>query len=172
MSLPVAINLSPYQFRQPDLIEKIQAVCSLHRCPPHLLELEITESAAMLSPELTSQQLIGLAKAGFTIAIDDFGTGHSSLARLGRWKVHKLKIDRSFIVEIPGDPMYETLVRTTIRFATDMGFKLVAEGVETESQREFLANYGCEAFQGWLFSKALPAEEFLKLVRTNLEIQL
>lgn len=172
MSLPVAINLSPYQFRQPDLIEKIQAVCSLHRCPPHLLELEITESAAMLSPELTSQQLIGLAKAGFTIAIDDFGTGHSSLARLGRWKVHKLKIDRSFIVEIPGDPMYETLVRTTIRFATDMGFKLVAEGVETESQREFLANYGCEAFQGWLFSKALPAEEFLKLVRKNLEMQL
>ena len=166
ISLPVAINLSPYQFRQQGIVEKIQSTCARYRCPVHLLELEITESAAMQSPELTNQQLSKLAQAGFSLALDDFGTGHSSLARLGRLQVHKLKIDRSFIVEIPGDKMYETLVRTTISLCHEMGMQLVAEGVETEAQREFLERNGCFAYQGWLFSKAVPAQAFLALVQS------
>lgn len=166
IDLPVSINLSPYQFRQEDMVEKIKTTCERFGCPVHLLELEITESAAMQSPELMNHQLSTLAGAGFSLALDDFGTGHSSLARLGRLQVHKLKIDQSFIVEIPGSKMYETLVRTTISLGHEMGMQLVAEGVETEAQRQFLETNGCFAYQGWLFSKALPASDFLKLVQT------
>lgn len=165
LSLQVSINLSAYQFRQKDLVHQIQSACERHQCPAHLLELEITETAAMQSPELANQQIMKLASAGFSIALDDFGTGHSSLARLGKLQVHKLKIDRSFIVEVPGNPMYETLVRTTISLGNEMGMKLIAEGVETESQRAFLAKNGCMAYQGWLFSKALPASDFFKMVQ-------
>lgn len=160
LDLPVAINLSPYQFRQPDLVRRIQETCQRHGCSANRLELEITETAAMQSPELTQRQFAALADAGFSLALDDFGTGYSSLARLGQLRVHKLKIDRSFIVEIPGQAMYETLVRTTIRLGQEMGMSLVAEGVETEAQRSFLAAHGCTAYQGWLFSKALPADVF------------
>lgn len=165
MDLQVSINLSPYQFRQEDLVQKIRSACERHHCPVHLLELEITESAAMQSPELTNYQLCTLAQAGFSLALDDFGTGYSSLARLGRLHVNKLKIDRSFIVEIPGSKMYETLVRTTISLGQEMGMQLIAEGVETEAQRQFLEANGCFAYQGWLFSKAVPADEFVGLVQ-------
>lgn len=164
LDLPVAINLSPYQFRQPDLVQKIQAACQRHGCPVNRLELEITETTAMLSPELTQCQVTALADAGFSLALDDFGTGYSSLSRLGQWRVHKLKIDRSFIAQTPGNAMYETLVRTTIRLGQEMGMSLLAEGVETEAQRSFLAEHGCNTYQGWLFSKALPAEAFEHLL--------
>ncbi len=167
LSLPIAINLSIFQFRQEDLAQKIKSACERHHCPAHLLELEITESAAMQSPELANHQLNTLAQAGFSLALDDFGTGYSSLARLGKLQVNKLKIDRSFIVEVPGNPMYETLVRTTISLGNEMGMQLVAEGVETEAQRAFLAKNGCSAYQGWLFSKAVPAGEFLELVQRS-----
>lgn len=165
LDLPVAINLSPYQFRQPDLVQRIQETCWRHGSPVNRLELEITETAAMQSPEITQQQCAALADAGFSLALDDFGTGYSSLARLGRLRVNKLKIDRSFIVETPGHAMYETLVRTTIRLGQEMGMSLVAEGVETEAQRLFLAEHGCAAYQGWLFSKAIPAEAFGRLLK-------
>lgn len=165
LSLQISINLSVYQFMQKDLVNKILSACERYHCPEHLLELEITESAAMQSPELANQQLTALANAGFSLALDDFGTGYSSLARLGKLQVRKLKIDRSFIVEIPGNPMYETLVRSTISMGNEMGMKLVAEGVETEEQRAFLAKHGCTAYQGWLFSKAVPGDAFLKLVQ-------
>ena len=164
--LPISVNLSIYQFRQEELVEKIKAACKRHGCPAHLLELEITESAAMQSPEMTNHQLDCLAKAGFTLALDDFGTGYSSLARLGKLPVHKLKIDRSFIVEVPGNAMYESLVRTTISLGHEMGMCLVAEGVETEAQRAFLERNGCATYQGWLFSKAISAEAFENLVRS------
>lgn len=167
IALPISINLSLYQFRQEDLVEKIKSACQRHQCPAHLLELEITESAAMQSPELTNQQLTMLASAGFSLALDDFGTGYSSLARLGQLRVHKLKIDRSFIVETPGNPMYETLVRTTIGLGNELGMQVVAEGVETEAQRAFLQSHGCAAYQGWLFSKAVPATAFLALVNAS-----
>lgn len=165
LPLQVSINLSVYQFRQQDLVQRIQSACERHHCPAHLLELEITESAAMQSPELANQQIMALSGAGFSLALDDFGTGYSSLARLGKLQVHKLKIDRSFIVEIPGNPMYEALVRSTISMGAEMGMKLIAEGVETEAQRVFLARHGCTAYQGWLFSKAIPADNFLELVQ-------
>lgn len=164
IELPVAVNLSVHQFMQTDLVGKIRAACARHGCPPHLLELEITESAAMQSPELTRRQLAMLAEAGFAIALDDFGTGHSSLGRLALLPVGKLKIDRSFVADVPGSPSHETILRAAIGLAHELGMKLVAEGVETEAQRNFLRHHGCSIYQGWLFSKAVPAERFAALV--------
>ena len=164
IALPMAVNLSPYQFRQTDLVKNIQVACARHGCPVELLELEITESAAMQSPELTTRQLQALTEAGFSVALDDFGTGHSSLARLGQLHVDKLKIDRSFIEQVPGHPQYESLVRMTIGLARELGMQLVAEGVETDAQRQFLVEHGCAVYQGWLFSKAVPASAIVDLL--------
>lgn len=165
LELPVAVNLSVHQFRQADLVGKIRAACARHGCPVQLLELEITESAAMQSPEFTRRQLAMLAEAGFPIALDDFGTGQSSLGRLALLPVGKLKIDRSFVAAVPGNPTHETILRATIGLARELGMKLVAEGVETEAQRRYLLDHGCTVYQGWLFSKAVPAERLAALVR-------
>ncbi len=159
-SVRVAFNLSPLQFRQLDLVTNIKKTSARCRCPVHLLEIELTESAAMQSPEFAKQQFARLAEAGFSIALDDFGTGHSSLSRLGRLKVNKLKIDQSFVDEVPGNKMHETLVRTTIGLGKEMGLSLVAEGVETEAQKDFLVQHGCHVYQGWLFSPAVTVSEF------------
>ncbi len=163
----VAINISPLQFRQVDLVSKIEKSCDKYGCPRSLLEIEITEQVAMASPEMTNLQLKALKEAGFSIAMDDFGTGHSSLARLGQMPFNKLKIDRSFIIQIPGNKVYETIVRSTIGLANEMGMTIVAEGVETAEQKGFLNDNGCTAYQGWYFSKALSPEDFIKLINLS-----
>lgn len=165
LALKIAVNLSPQQLLQDDLQQSIVDACKRHGCPVHLLELEITESTAMQAPELTDPILAALAREGFSLALDDFGTGHSSLSRISRLSVTKLKIDRSFIVDMAENPLNETLVRMMINLGSEMGMRVVAEGVETQQQRDMLATLGCHTYQGWLFSKALPPERFLDLCK-------
>ena len=163
--LPVAVNLSPHQFRQEGLVERVTAILADNGLAPKRIELEITETAAMSDADSTIETLERFAAKGFKLAIDDFGTGYSSLAYLKRFPVDKLKIDRSFVMDIPSDANDAAIADSVIRLAHGLGLAVVAEGVETEAQREFLARRECDYMQGFLFSRPLPADEFEVLVR-------
>ena len=159
--LPVtlAVNLSPRQFRQVDLVQHVHAVLDATELPPHLLELEITESAIMEQGAQAVAVLDALKALGVQLAIDDFGTGYSSLAYLKRFAVDKLKIDQSFIRDIPQDRDDREIAATIIAMAHSLRLEVLAEGVEIEAQRDFLREHGCESYQGYLFSRPLPAAE-------------
>lgn len=158
--MKVAVNFSAQQFRQRSLPDKVAAALQRTEAPARLLEIEITESIAMVQPNVAREQLEALVALGCTVALDDFGTGYSSLAYLKALPVSKLKIDRAFINDIPHDLNDVKISRSIIALAHSLGLTLVAEGVETEAQLEFLRNHGCESFQGWLYAKALDADEF------------
>ncbi len=155
--LPIAVNLSARQFRQPDLDTRIRALVAEAGIDPGLIELEITESQLMHDPDQAIRVLRALREAGIRIAIDDFGTGYSSLAYLTRFPLAALKIDRSFVADVLSDQADATIVRTIIDMAQTLGFTVVAEGVETEAQAEFLRGLGCEQAQGYFFAKPMPA---------------
>lgn len=157
--LKVAVNLSPQQLKQQDLVGKLRQVITATGASPELIEIEITETAAMESPKFAEQQLSELASLGIGIALDDFGTGYSSLGYLKNLPITKLKIDQSFVKGLPDDSNDSSIVRTIIGLAKSRNLKLVAEGVETDAQRCFLHRYGCEICQGWLFSKAVAVDE-------------
>ncbi|MFH1020053.1 MAG: EAL domain-containing protein [Pseudomonadota bacterium] len=157
--LRVAVNLSGQQFRQHDLVEKVRATIAETGVSTSFLEIEITETAAMENVGLAAQQLAGLSALGLSVALDDFGTGYSSLAYLKALPIAKLKIDRSFIKDIGMDRDDEVIVQAVIGLARNLNLGLVAEGVETETQLAFLREHDCQAFQGWLYAKALPADE-------------
>jgi diguanylate cyclase (GGDEF)-like protein/PAS domain S-box-containing protein len=165
--LRVAINISAQQFRQRDLPMKVRGALSRTGALPEWLEIEITESAAMTHPEQASEQLNALVALGCRVALDDFGTGYSSLAYLKDLPVCKLKIDKSFMDGIPDDVGDATISRAIIALAHSLGMTIVAEGVETDAQLSFLHLNNCEIYQGWLFAKAMPAEELTTLLRTT-----
>lgn len=165
----VAVNLSAHQFRQHDLTQSVRDALEQSGASPALLELELTESAVMEEPEPAARLLNELAKLGITIAIDDFGTGYSSLAYLKVYSLHKLKIDRSFVQDLAHDPDDAAIVRGLIGLAHSLGLTVIAEGVESEDQRAMLSHLGCDEFQGWLFSKALPADACGRLLAGSLE---
>lgn len=158
MHVRVAVNLSSHQFRQPDFSRQVHEVLQRTGAMPHLLELELTESAVMDEPRATAQVLGELEKLGVQIAIDDFGTGYSSLAWLKTFPLHRLKIDRTFVKDLATDPDDAAIVRGLIGLAHSLGMQVIAEGVEEEDQRVMLARLSCDEYQGWLFSKALPVE--------------
>nr|WP_316642380.1 EAL domain-containing protein [uncultured Roseateles sp.] len=158
--LRVAVNFSAQQFRQRNLPDKVGATLQRTGAPARLLEIEITESIAMVQPVIAREQLEALVALGCTVALDDFGTGYSSLAYLKALPVSKLKIDRGFISDIPHDLNDIKISRSIIALAHSLGLTLVAEGVETEAQLQFLRDHGCETYQGWLFAKALDADDF------------
>jgi len=160
--LPVAVNLSARQFRLQDLDTRIRAVIAASAVDPALLELEITESQLMNNPDHAIRMMRALREAGHRIAIDDFGTGYSSLAYLTRFPVSTLKIDRSFIKDMFEDHGDATIVRTIIEMAHMLDFTVVAEGVETEEQAKFLMLMRCDQAQGFLFSRPVPAAEYLR----------
>jgi len=155
--LPIAVNLSARQFRQPDLDTRIRALVTAAGIDPGLIELEITESQLMHDPDQAIRVLRALREAGIRIAIDDFGTGYSSLAYLTRFPLAALKIDRSFVANVLSDQADATIVRTIIDMAQTLGFTVVAEGVETEAQAGFLRGLGCEQAQGYFFARPMPA---------------
>jgi len=126
--------------------------------PPRLLELEITESTAMQQTDVTLRTLRKLKQLGVSIAIDDFGTGYSSLSYLRRFPVDKVKIDRSFVAEVPANRDQGAIVSAIIALAHALQIKVVAEGVETEAQREFLKSCGCDLIQGYLVGKPADAD--------------
>jgi diguanylate cyclase (GGDEF)-like protein/PAS domain S-box-containing protein len=156
--LRVAINLSARQLRNGDLITKVSETLRETSVPPHLLELEITESAVMDKPEEAIKVLQALKRMGVTLAIDDFGTGYSSLAYLKLFPIDHLKIDRSFVRDIERDPDDAAIAISTIALAHSLGLKVIAEGVETHAQLQMLQRNNCDEVQGYLLSRPLPAD--------------
>lgn len=163
-NLTISVNLSPLQFVQTNLVERILTILGKHGVASSQLELEITETAMMTNLVKTVETLNQLVAAGISIAVDDFGTGYSSLSYLKRFPIQTLKIDRSFIRDLTSDPNDAQLVETIILMAHNLGITVVAEGVESQEQLEWLKQCGCEQIQGYLFSKPLPAETFLAFV--------
>jgi EAL domain-containing protein (putative c-di-GMP-specific phosphodiesterase class I) len=157
--VPIAVNLSAHQFRTGKLEEKIGAVLRDTGVAPELLELEITESTLMQDEPRVVAALEALRAAGLRISIDDFGTGYSSLAYLRRLPVDTLKVDRSFVQGIADNEGDAALTAAIVSMARALGLRTVAEGVETEAQRDLLRSFGCDEMQGWLVSKAVPGVE-------------
>jgi len=155
----IAVNVSARQFLDPDLFQTIKAVLIETGLKPSSLELEITESAVMEDPERTLLVLQQLNELGVRLSIDDFGTGYSSLTYLRRFPVHNVKIDRSFIKNIPNDKGSMTLVRAIIALAHELELSVTAEGIETKEQLAFLKDQQCELLQGYLFSRPATKEQ-------------
>ncbi len=157
--VPVAVNLSPRQFQQSGLVERVRAILDETGVPPMMLELEITESSLMHNVDEALVQVQALADMGVRLAIDDFGTGYSSLAYLKRFPVSRLKIDRSFVRDLCEDRDDAAIVASIIGLARSLALEVVAEGVETAPQLVALRGEGCLLCQGYLFSKPRPVEE-------------
>lgn len=164
--ITVAINISAQQLRHENLLLMVQGALSCYELSPADIELEVTESTAMQNPEVTLSILDQLAAMGIKLAIDDFGTGYSSLAYLKHLPIKRLKLDRSFVTDIETDANDASICAATIALGHSLGLELVAEGVETEVQREFLSRLGCDILQGYLYSKPLPFEEAVAYLQT------
>jgi len=163
--LSLAVNLSVTQLQQTDLVDRVRAILDETGFPAQLLELEITESSAMQSPELSIRTLFELKKLGLRISVDDFGTGHSSLSYLKRFPIDTLKIDQSFVRDITSDPDTAAIVTAIIAMAHSLRLKVIAEGVEFSEQANFLTSHGCDQLQGYLVTPPIPADEFLAFIR-------
>jgi EAL domain-containing protein (putative c-di-GMP-specific phosphodiesterase class I) len=165
--IPLAVNLSPRQFADAELLSDIERALRYTGTPPEALELEVTEGVVIGNPERALATLQAIKRLGVRLAIDDFGTGYSSLAQLKRFPVDALKIDRSFIRGLPGDIHDAAITEAVIVMCRTLQLTVVAEGVETLAQREFLRLRGCTQMQGYQFSKPLPAAEFGALARRH-----
>jgi diguanylate cyclase (GGDEF)-like protein/PAS domain S-box-containing protein len=163
----IAVNLSPRQFQQEDLAEQISAILVETGLDPRYLELEITEGALLGDTLENEQKLASLKALGLRIAIDDFGTGYSSLAYLKRFPIDKLKIDQSFVRDIPDDVADKEIAAAIIAMAKNLHLEVLAEGVETEQQYSFLRNLACDTAQGYLFSRPLPPDRLTELVMNS-----
>ncbi|WP_284507733.1 bifunctional diguanylate cyclase/phosphodiesterase [Caballeronia sp. GACF4] len=155
----VAINVSPQQFRDKRFASAVKEALALTGIDARRIVLEITESVLMRDPEEATCLLEALTSVGIRFAVDDFGTGYSSLAYLQRFPLSKLKIDRSFVENLITSRNNRAIVSAVVGLAQSLGLELVAEGVETEEQRDLLAEMGCDHIQGWLISRALPSDE-------------
>ncbi len=164
----VAVNLSASQFRLGGLVDTIRDALSAADLSPQSLEVELTESAVMSDPEESVTILEQLSQMGVVVSVDDFGTGYSSMSYLRRFPIDKLKIDRAFISEILTRPDDVSIVRAIISLAHSLRLKVVAEGVETPEQLEILRSLGCDHYQGYHFSAALPPADFEQLLRKSL----
>jgi diguanylate cyclase (GGDEF)-like protein len=162
--LPIAVNLSPVQVRDPALVELVSETLADNRLPASRLLLEVTESVLIDNPENAKARLDALSTLGVRLALDDFGTGYSSLTYLQRFKFNKLKIDRGFVEPLGRDPSAQALVQAIVALGRALGLKLLAEGVETEAQRVLLRLAGCEEMQGFLFARPGPREALDRLL--------
>jgi diguanylate cyclase (GGDEF)-like protein/PAS domain S-box-containing protein len=160
----VAVNLSPRQFRQPNLVEMIVGAARDYELPASCLELEITEGSLMHNPEEAERLLTELARHGFDLSVDDFGTGYSSLAYLKRFPLHALKIDRSFVIDIESNRDSAAIAAGVIALAHSLDLKVVAEGVEQPGQAAYLRAQRCDFIQGYLYGRPVPAEDFSALL--------
>ena len=163
--LRLSVNLAASQFRDVALLENIRAALADVRLDARYLEVELTESAVMTNPEQSITILEQLSAMGVLVSVDDFGTGYSSMSYLRRFPIDKLKIDRVFISEIVTRPEDASIVRAIISLAHSLRLKVVAEGVETVEQLDFLRAAGCDEYQGYYFSRPLPPVEFERLLR-------
>ena len=163
-SVVVSVNVSALQFQQPDFVEQVATALQDSGLSPSLLELELTESILIQDIHETLTRLHALANLGISLAIDDFGTGYSSLAYLKKFPISKLKIDRAFVMGLPMDESDRAIVGATMAMARALKLAVVAEGVETVGQRDYLRSLQCESFQGFLCSPALSSIEFERLM--------
>jgi diguanylate cyclase (GGDEF)-like protein/PAS domain S-box-containing protein len=164
-SLRIAVNISARQLYSDGFLGDVQRVLTETGIPPSALEFEITESVMMQDVEHVARLLRALKRLGLRIAVDDFGTGYSSLAYLKRLPIDSLKIDRSFVKDVPGDADDATITRAVIALAHSLRLKVVAEGVETAEQLQFLRGLDCDEIQGYLFSRPMPAGDLEALLR-------
>jgi diguanylate cyclase (GGDEF)-like protein len=165
--LRITVNVSPRQFQQPDFVVDVTRAIEDSRISPTSLDLEITESSAMQDLEGSIEKLRELKRLGVGISLDDFGTGFASLNHLKRFPLDRIKLDRLFVQELPGNPDHCALARAVITMAHALRLSIVAEGVETAEQFAFLRDEGCDGAQGYLFSQAVPAQEFRPLLERN-----
>ena len=169
--VPIAINLSARQFDH-QLIDHLRDTTERHRVPCELLKLEITESLLVRGPEKVILIMNELAAYGFTLALDDFGTGYSSLAYLKKFPISTLKIDRTFVTGVPEDENDCAIAQAIVTMGKQLRQEIVAEGVETHAQMNFLRNLGCDQLQGYLFSPAVPADLFERMIREKRQLPL
>jgi diguanylate cyclase (GGDEF)-like protein/PAS domain S-box-containing protein len=162
--LTVAVNVSVCQFRQPDFVEQVLSVLDSTGANPMLLKLELTESLLVDDMESVISKMTALQSRGVSFSLDDFGTGYSSLNYLKRLPLNQLKIDQSFVRNVMSDSNDAAIVRTIVALAESLGLTVIAEGVETLFQRDFLVSHGCMAFQGYLFGRPVPVQEFEQVV--------
>ena len=165
-ALPLAVNVSARQFRQPDFVEQVRQCLQRSEIDPGQLKLELTESLVLDNVESVIATMHALKALGVRFSMDDFGTGYSSLSYLKRLPLDQLKIDQSFVRDIVTDPGDAVIVKTIIGMAHNLGLEVIAEGVETEGQRQLLLEYDCRMFQGYLFSRPLPLAEFEALLHS------
>jgi EAL domain-containing protein (putative c-di-GMP-specific phosphodiesterase class I) len=166
----VAVNLSPAQFAYQDLTELVTQILEETGLPARCLELEITEGMLMRDRRGAAATLEALHRCGVTLALDDFGVGYSSLSYLKRFRLDKLKIDRSFVSQLPHDAGDAAIARTIIHLGKTLRLKVLAEGIETKEQRDFLTAAGCDEAQGYLLAKPMPAAELERLLPSALPV--
>jgi len=168
LHIRMAVNLSARQLQDEELLSMLARMMDEFAIEPGMLELELTESCLMDDPESSIQLMHDIKELGLRLAMDDFGTGYSSLSYLKRFAMDTLKIDRSFVQDLPHDEQDAAIATTIIAMARNLGLKVLAEGVETVEQLQFLQEHGCDEVQGYYFSKPLPAEEVQPLLKTHM----
>ncbi len=168
--LRLSVNFSARQFQQPGFIATVAEILKESNLDPRWLELELTESAIVKEPERAIEKMQELRRMGLRIAIDDFGTGYSSLNYLKRFPVDTLKIDKSFIDDVCSDPHDAAIVRAIVTLGHALDLTVIAEGVETHEQLDFLTSVGCDVIQGFLFSKSLTTDAFRELLMEQLRV--
>ena len=168
----VAVNLSARQLQEPDFEQMMVDIIDESELPPECLKLEVTESSVIQNPEVCIAKMNNLRAKGITFSIDDFGTGYSSLSYLKRFPIDSLKIDRSFISDAMNSKGDREIIKTIITMAHNLNIDAVAEGVETQEQKDFLFSYGCKRMQGFLFAHPVPEDQFKGLLeRQNKEFK-
>jgi EAL domain-containing protein (putative c-di-GMP-specific phosphodiesterase class I) len=165
--LTLAVNVSARQFRQPDFVDEVLAILKKTGANPQRLKLELTESMLVHNVEEIIKKMLALKAKGVGFSLDDFGTGYSSLSYLKRLPLDQLKIDQSFVRDVLVDPNDAAIARTIVALGENLGMEVIAEGVETEAQRDFLANSGCNAYQGYFFSRPLSIDGFEAFAQTR-----
>jgi EAL domain-containing protein (putative c-di-GMP-specific phosphodiesterase class I) len=155
----LAVNVSARQLKMPNFVEEVLAIMAHHGTNPLRLKLELTESLLVDDVNDVIAKMSALKEKGVSFSLDDFGTGYSSLSYLKRLPLDQLKIDRSFVRDVLTNANDATIARTIVALAQSMGISVIAEGVETEAQRDFLAASGCLAYQGYLFGRPVPIEQ-------------
>jgi EAL domain-containing protein (putative c-di-GMP-specific phosphodiesterase class I) len=161
----IAVNVSVVQLHQPDFVDQVRAALAQSGLPAHCLELEITEGAVVSNLTDVLDKLHEIKSLGVELAVDDFGTGYSSLSYLKQMPVDRLKIDQSFVRDIPSNPDDCAIVRAILAMASNLSLQVIAEGVESEAQLAFLHDEGCQEIQGFLLSPPVNADSFIARFR-------
>ena len=159
-ALTIAVNVSSLQFRQPDFADYVLGLLDYTGANPHRLKLELTESLLVVNVEDVISKMSALRTRGVGFSLDDFGTGYSSLAYLKRLPLDQLKIDQSFVRDVLTDPNDAAIASTIVALGRSLGLAVIAEGVETRAQQQFLLDKGCTTYQGYLFGRPMPVAEF------------